>query len=374
MKQRLPAIDWMRGIAMVLMAIDHASAAFNAGRLSTDSFFLYTPGTALPAAQFWTRWITHICAPTFLFLAGTAVALSIAKRLQSGSDAWSIDRHLLTRGLIIAALDPILISLVWYPGQVLLQVLFAIGVSLMLLVPLRRLRTVWLVVIAAGFLAVSEILTGIAIELGGGDATAAGALLLHGGMFRRVVVGYPVLPWLALMVLGFAFGRYLHRVRQKGVALGAVRRMLWIGSAIGFILFLVIRGLNSYGNMLLLRYDNSLIQWLHVSKYPPGLSFVLLQLSIMGIILAIFFKFQELFGERIGSSNPVLVFGQTALFFYVLHILVLEGAARILGVHMRLGLGPAYLAAAAALVVLYPCCLWYRNYKRSHPRSWTRYI
>ncbi len=374
MKPRLPAIDWMRGFVMILMAIDHASAAFNAGRLSTDSFFLYTPGTALPAAQFWTRWITHICAPTFLFLAGTAVALSIAKRLQSGSDAWSIDRHLLTRGLIITALDPILISLVWYPGQVLLQVLFAIGVSLMLMAPLRRLRTVWLVVIAAGFLVVSEIITGVAIELGGGNPTIAGALLFHGGIFRRVVIGYPVLPWLAVMVLGFAFGRHIHQVRQKGVALGEVRRMLWIGSAIGFILFLVIRGLNGYGNMLLLRDDSSLIQWLHVSKYPPSLSFVSLQLAIMGGVLGLLFKFQERFGERMGSSNPILIFGQTALFFYVLHILVLEGAARVLGVHMRLGLGAAYLAAAVVLIVLYPCCLLYRNYKRSHPRSWTRYI
>lgn len=374
MKHRLPAIDWMRGFVMVLMAIDHASAAFNAGRLTTDSFFLYAPGSALPAGQFWTRWITHICAPAFLFLAGAAVALSVAKRMQSGGDAWSIDRYLLTRGLIIAALDPILISLVWYPGQVLLQVLFAIGISLILMVPLRRLSMLWLTVIAVGFLAMSEIFTGLAIKLFGGDPTLAGALLLHGGVFPRIVIGYPVLPWLAIMMLGFAFGRHLHRLREKGAPPGAARKVLWIGAVTGFALFIIIRTLNGYGNMLLLRYDNSLMQWLHLSKYPPSLSFVSLELAIMGFILGLLFKFQERIGARVGSSNPIFVFGQTALFFYVLHILILEVAARLLRVHMQLGLGAAYLAAAAVLIVLYPCCLWYRGYKRAHPESWTRYI
>lgn len=374
MKHRLLPIDWMRGFVMVLMAIDHASVAFNAGRLNTDSYFLYTPGMELPAAQFWTRWITHICAPSFLFLAGTAAALSVGKRVESGHDARSIDRHLLTRGLIIALLDPILISWVWYPGQILFQVLYAIGVSLILMVPLRRLRLVWLVVIAVGFLMASEILTGIAIEVGGGNPTTVGALLLYGGGFKRFVVGYPVLPWLAMMVLGFAFGRYLHRIGRTDSSLGSVRKVLWVGAIIGFVIFLVVRGVNSYGNMLLLRDDNSLIQWIHLSKYPPSLSFVSLQLALMGIILGLFFALQGRFGRGTDSNSPILVFGQTALFFYVFHILLLEIAARVLGVHVRLGLGATYCAAAAVLIVLYPCCRWYRGFKRAHPRSSVRYF
>ena len=74
---RLPALDWLRGIVMILMTVDHASGAFNAGRLMSDSAGMYHPGMPLPAAQFFTRWITHLCAPTFVFLAGAALALSV---------------------------------------------------------------------------------------------------------------------------------------------------------------------------------------------------------------------------------------------------------------------------------------------------------
>ncbi len=163
MKHRYMALDWMRGIVMVLMAVDHASAAFNKGRLFTDSSFFYQPGMELPAPQFFTRWITHICAPTFLFLAGTSLALSVERRQRAGESNTSIDRYLLTRGLIIAALDPILISRFWGYGSVMLQVLFAIGVSLVFMIPLRRVRTAWLLGTSIGFIFFSELLTGVAV-------------------------------------------------------------------------------------------------------------------------------------------------------------------------------------------------------------------
>src|SRR5262245_25298873 len=88
---RLAALDWMRGLVMVLMAIDHASEAFNAGRVFSDSAWMHRPGTPLPAAQFLTRWITHLCAPTFVFLAGASIALSAERRLAKGESARSID-------------------------------------------------------------------------------------------------------------------------------------------------------------------------------------------------------------------------------------------------------------------------------------------
>ncbi|HWB74448.1 MAG TPA: heparan-alpha-glucosaminide N-acetyltransferase domain-containing protein, partial [Nannocystaceae bacterium] len=94
---RLVALDWMRGFVMVLMAIDHASVTFNAGRVSEDSAAMYMGG-ALPAAQFFTRFVTHLCAPTFVVLAGAAAALGVARRP-------GVDRDLLVRGLILIALD-----------------------------------------------------------------------------------------------------------------------------------------------------------------------------------------------------------------------------------------------------------------------------
>lgn len=128
--QRIATIDWMRGLVMVLMVIDHASMAFDAGHLSQDSAMYVDAMTmALPPAEFFTRWITHLCAPTFVFLAGTSLALSIERRVARGMDAWEIDKSILKRGAIIALLDPTIVSL--GSGRLTLQVLLAIGVAMM---------------------------------------------------------------------------------------------------------------------------------------------------------------------------------------------------------------------------------------------------
>ena len=107
---RLPAIDAMRGIVMVLMAMDHASHVFNAGRYARDSSIWYPPGSEIPAAQFLTRWVTHLCAPTFLFLAGFVLALSVAKRQARGDPERTIDGDMIKRGIFILLLDPLWMS------------------------------------------------------------------------------------------------------------------------------------------------------------------------------------------------------------------------------------------------------------------------
>src|SRR5436309_1162194 len=213
---RLPALDWMRGLVMLLMTTDHASGAFNAGRLMTDATWLYRPGTPLPAAQFMTRWISHLCAPTFVFLAGAALALSIERRLQQGESSRRVDRHLLVRGLFLAALDPLWMTWAFVPGNVLLQVMYAIGMSLVCMTFLRRLRTSWLVGLSLGLILSGEALIGLVT---GGHETPPlwVALLLSGGRFPKswlgrnfdLLIAYPLLPWLAIMVLGWVFGRYL---------------------------------------------------------------------------------------------------------------------------------------------------------------------
>jgi uncharacterized membrane protein len=375
MKHRYVALDWMRGIVMVLMAIDHASGAFNKGRLVTDSFFLYQAGMKLPTFQFFTRWITHICAPTFLFLAGTALALSLRRRESAGESNASIDRYLLTRGLLIALLDPILISRFWgYGGSITLQVLYAIGISLILMIPLRRLRTFWLLGTSIVFILVSELVIGALFSLNNNQPSVIGALFIHPGQFPHLLVVYPVFPWLAVMMLGFVFGKTLLRVGDSGSARWSAEKVLLVVGAASLLVFGIVRGLNSYGNMTLLRDDGSLIQWLHVSKYPPSLSFLTLELGLMGIILSLLFRLQGKAGGATRLWNPILVFGQTAFFFYVLHIVSLEVSARALNVHAKMGLGTAYVATMAVLILLYPCCLWYRRYKAAHPGGWARYI
>jgi len=364
----------MRGIVMILMALDHASEAFNKGRLFTDSFALYTAGTKLPALQFFTRWITHICAPTFLFLAGTSLALSSERREKAGEPRGSLDRFLLTRGLLIAALDLVLISPLWGQGSITLQVLYAIGMSFVFMIPLRRLKTAWLFGLSVAFILGGELLTGVLFTFDIRPLSVIGALLIHGGVFPHLMVPYPVFPWLAVMMLGFAFGRGLIAARDDHSVRWSPERLLLVGGAALLVVFGVVRGVNGYGNMLLPRDDCSLIQWLHVSKYPPSLSFYSLELGLMGIVLGLLFRIEKRGGTQARLRNPILVFGQTAFFFYVLHIVILELSARALHLHMKMGLGAAYVATAAVLLFLYPCCLWYRGYKASHPGGWARFV
>src|SRR5581483_11918124 len=224
---RLAALDWMRGLVMILMTVDHASGEFNAGRLMTDGPTLYHAGTPLPAAQFLTRWMTHLCAPTFVFLAGTALALSVDRRRAAGEPAAVVDGFLLRRGLLIAALDPLWMSWVLAPGLILFQVLYAIGGSLVAMVLLRRIDVRWL---AAGALVVvlgGEALIGGALAASGGTPNLAVALLLTGGQFGRLVIAYPLVPWLAIMVLGWCFGRVLPTNAPATVA----RRLVVAGAA-----------------------------------------------------------------------------------------------------------------------------------------------
>lgn len=360
--RRVAALDWMRGIVMVLMAVDHASGAFNGGRLFTDAVWMYEPGTALPAAQFFTRWITHLCAPTFLFLAGTSLAMSVERRRQAGLP---VDGHIAIRGLILIALDVVWMSWVWKMRWIgpLLGVLYGIGGSLLLMIPLRRLPTGWLVALSLALAAGSEAVIRLLAELPALHIPAA--FLVSGGpVGDSILVAYPVVPWLAMMMLGWALGRHL-------AAGGRAEPVLWVAGLAGLALFAVVRGLDGYGNLFLYRDDGSLVQWLHVSKYPPSLSFTALELGLMAIILAALFRL-----ERRVPSPPAwsLVLGQTALFFYFFHVHLLELAAHALGMTKGGGLAHTYLAAAAVVALLFPLCWWYRSYKRAHPDSLARFI
>ena len=359
----------MRGLVMVLMTIDHASGVFNGGRLMTDGIALYQPGTPLPAPQFLTRWITHLCAPTFVFLAGTALGLSVERRLAAGEPAGAVDRFILTRGLFIALLDPLWMSWVFVPGRVLLQVLYAIGGSLVAMVALRRLTTAWLLGLAVVLVVGGEALTGLALIAAGGQPTLPVALLLSGGQFGRLIVAYPLLPWLAMMMLGWGAGRVLRVVEPAR----AERAFAAAGLA-GLALFAAVRGGNGYGNMRLLREDGSIVQWLHVSKYPPSLSFTALELGLMAVCLAAFLHLERRTRADSGPLWVLLVLGQTALFFYLLHVHLLVAAGTILGLAHRCGLGATYAAAVGAIATLYPLCAWYRRYKRARPDGWPRYI
>ena len=420
----MAAIDWMRGLVMVLMAIDHASLAFNGGRLGGDSWYAHEPGSALPAAQFFTRWITHLCAPTFVFLAGTALALSFERRRLAGARDRDLDGHLFKRALVILAFE----LLWWSPFS--LQVLFAIAMGLICMIPLRRLSTRTLLIAALSILFLYEAVFWGIMHLGGitadmirevtnmpvpdgefdqeamSEATARVRNLgwisifnpfFHPGLLVKIGpiplwVQYPFVPWLGMMILGWLLGRYV--VQQSvvppspGVSRSStieapagaqrssmpVERLLVIAGLLALGLFVLFRAWNGYGNMLLLREDFSLVQWLYVSKYPPSLTFALLELGLMALMLSGFFRYQRNLKGPIRNRNPLLVFGQTAFFFYLIHMHILIFSGLALGMFMQQGLGAAYLAALGVLILLYPVCLWFRRFKARRPKGWVRYI
>lgn len=354
---------------MLLMVIDHAGMAFDADHLSTDSVRLYVDHPPLPAFAFFSRWMTHLCAPTFVFLAGTALALSIERRVAAGAGGWEIDRPILIRGALIAVLDPTLISL--FSGRWTLQVLFAIGISMMLMAPLRRLPTPALIAVGLGWLLVGEAITDPLWAQESSWPSPWVAASVAASVSPELKILYPVVPWLSMMVLGWAFGRYLvGRLAEHDIA-GPIKTLLFWGAA-GLLTFGAVRGANAYGNMFLPRFGESWEQWLHVSKYPPSLSFAGLELGLLCVTLALLMWLEPRIGVR--KNGPLLVFGQTAMFFYLAHRMVFETAATWLGLRGFAGLPETYAISAVSLVLLYPACRWYGTFKRAHPTSFLKYF
>jgi len=367
---RIAAIDWMRGFVMVLMIVDHASMAFDASHLDEDSAMY--PGSAssvLPAAEFFTRWMTHICAPTFVFLAGVALALSIERRVAKGVNPVQIDDSLIARGAIIGLLDLTVVSL--GSGKLNLGVLLAIGTSMILLSILRRLPTGLLLALALGWMALGEIVTGW-VWAPPGSAQPLAAFLVANGALPGLAIKYPIIPWLAIMVLGWVFGRHMVQF-DLGKARVAPATVLLVAGIVLLAVFVALRlSPAGYGDMFLPRTSSIWQQWLHVSKYPPSLTYYTLELGLLALGLWVMMKLEPIIGVR--QNGPLLVFGQTAMFFYLAHRLVLEVPATYFGLRDTGNLTTTYVVAAAMLVWLYPACRWYRSLRAAHPNSFLRYL
>jgi uncharacterized membrane protein len=369
--QRITSIDWMRGFVMVIMLIDHVSMAFDKSHelVAMDSARFADAGIiTLPAFAFFTRWIAHICAPTFVLLAGTSLALSVEKRIAKGMSGWDIDKGMLIRGLIIALIDPTLISL--GSGHWNIGVLTAIGLSMMSMALLRRLPTITLLALALGWMIFGELITGIFWHPPGSSSPLAAIFIANYGG-DNLLIHYPVIPWLAMMILGWAFGRHIVQYNAGTKKTTPVKVLLVAGTVL-LIIFVIIRAFNGYGNLWLYRADSSWQQWLHVSKYPPSLTYYGLELGLLALGLALLMKIEPIIGVR--TNGPLLVLGQTAMFYYLLHRLILEIPATYFGLRGFGDISTTYIVWAIMLVPLYYACLWYRDFKKVHSDSFLKYI
>ncbi len=364
--QRLAPLDALRGLIVVLMALDHANH-FVAQRHSSGEYWggpfpVYSPAYN-DALAFLTRLVTHLCAPGFFFLMGASMVLFARSRRERGWDKWHVASHFLLRGGLLIALQFMLVNRAWElsPGgwtpQAYAGVLFALGGAMVLGGGLLWLEPPALLALSAALMLGTELLTPDAGMWYHPYGAVSRLLLIPGGT-RELWVNYPILPWLGLATFGMAFGHWLvdepRRAFERGLRLGSV-----------FVLaFLVLRALGGFGNIRP-RAGNTWIDFLNVVKYPPSITFNLLTMGLNLVVLGLFAHIEE---HARRPLEALRVLGRTPLFFYLAHLFLYAGMAHLLtpGGTSIPGMVPYWLLG---LLILYPACLWYGRLKQRHPAS-----
>lgn len=367
---RLQFIDFARGVVMAIMAWDHVSNFWNELHHGGEGIL----GRAPPFENllwFLERFVSHVCAPTFIFLAGTVLALSVAKRLNRGQSQTSVSIHMIKRGLVLLVLEVLLVTSAfgtswWYFG-----VIACIGVCLIIFSVYRRLPLVVILTIS-----IIIVLNHSFLNLDFIPNNTAW------GWYARVIIHepnygwwpyiglYPIIPWIGVMGLGWSFGGFLASMNPERII--KLKIPLALTGIASIILFFLVRWGNGYGN-LLRRPGNTVIDWLYVSKYPPSLAFLLWTLGWMCIYLATGLAFQNQSWFNKGITGVLLTFGRNPLFFYLTHLWLYRLRLPTL---RRPGPPPPFylemwqtlLLWLVGLVVLWQLCIRYEKLKRAHPR------
>jgi uncharacterized membrane protein len=373
MKKRLPFIDFARGLVMILMAWDHASYFWNPLRRANEGLMGMRP--AFPnLGQFLLRFITHYAAPTFVFLAGTALALSTARRLERGESQASISLHLIIRGVVLLLFELVLVSTAFELPHLYFGVIACIGLSLILFSLIRRLPPVIILIASAALIVAAPLLSFDWIPYG---ANAPGwhylrVILAEARWDLEPYVGlYPLIPWIGVMGIGWWFGVFLGRRDEASIKRLALPLLLAGLTLIG--LWFVVRLVNGYGN-LLPRKGTTLEGWLYMSKYPPSLAFLLWSLGGMCLFLALGIVLQDRPGFTKGVMGVVIDFGQVPLFFYLVHLWLYRLSFLLLSGVIKRGTVTALAIYVIGLGLLWALCVQYGRLKGQHPRSVLQYV
>ena len=384
---RLDSVDLLRGLVMLIMALDHTRDFFH----SAAPFFDPTDLSKATPALFLTRWITHFCAPVFVFLAGTGAFLSRARGKSRRDLSW----FLLTRGAWLILLEVTLVRLGWMfdfsYGYVFVQVIWALGWSMILLaglihLPLRVIAGLGLLLIVGHnlldrFTAASfgrwRALWLILHEPG---TLHTGAPFPGGFTFD---VRYPLIPWLGVMAVGYAFGRLLELPDER-------RRKTLYRLGLGLtVAFVIIRATNLYGDPRPWAVQQSplytFFSFINCEKYPPSLLYLLMTLGPAIALLPLLERWPG------ALARFVTTFGRVPLFYYLLHIFLLHLLAvvfniarygRRIGEVFANGLPPdygfnlliVYAVWLGAILVLYPPCRWWARLKARRRSAWLSYL
>jgi uncharacterized membrane protein len=388
--QRLDSVDRLRGLVMVLMALDHTKGYFLGIHFDPLNLTQTTP------AIFFTRWISHLCAPTFMFLAGAGAYLAGRRGKTKPQLAW----FLLTRGLWIVFLELTLVRLSWTFDPDLsgnnAGVLWAIGWSMVALAGLVFLPTWAVAAFGIAMIAGHNLLDDV-------DPARFGALsplweILHRKeMFRqegpleffggriKFSTQYPLIPWIGVMAAGYGFGSLL--LREP-----AARQRLLVVLGTGLcVAFVVVRGINVYGDPDLWSAQRdgtfTVLSFLNCHKYPPSLCYLLMTLGPALLLLAFFERAPH------APGRPLLIFGRVPMFFYLIHIPLIHC---LMAAVAYARYGPPVLPALfqgqplpddwgyslpvvygiwlGILLVLYLPCRWFAGVKARRRDAWLSYI
>ena len=382
-RPRLESVDLLRGAVMVVMVLDHVRDYFMNTQVDPTDLAATSP------ALFFTRWITHFCAPTFVFLAGVGAGLS-ASREKSRRE---LSVFLLTRGAWLIVLEQVVAALgVFFaimPG-VLALILWAIGWSMIVLAALIHLPRAAVGAIGVGMIALHNLLDGV--QVGGTGAAAILWRVLHvpgvqplpGGLI--LLVGYPLIPWVGVMASGFAFAPVLlaHPTRRRRVLLG-----LGLAMIAGFV---ALRATNAYGDPRPWTPQPTPIftalSFLNCQKYPPSLLFLLMTLGPAILALACLDR-----GLGGWPGRVLRTFGRVPLFYYVLQWPIAHGLAvafEVLRGHpvgwmfrfppfqappgYGYGLATTYLMWLVVVAILYYPSRWFADLKRRRRDAWLSYF
>jgi uncharacterized membrane protein len=407
---RIQSIDLLRGIIMAIMALDHVRDFFTHLRFQPEDM------ANTYAGLFFTRWITHFCAPVFFFLAGTGAYFYGRSRTKA-----EVIRFLWTRGLVLMVMEFTIMWFAWtfrLPGPaVVMIVIWALGLSMVILsllirLPLNLLAAFSLIVIAGHNLLdkVTPAMFGKANWLW---------LILHQQGFYAIgsqpagpnlpplgfFVAYPVMPWFAVMGAGYALGAIYAKPAEER------RKMLFRIGLVAIVLFCVLRVTNIYGNAappqnpqfglgsegpfaVQATVEKTVIKFLNVHKYPPSLDFLLMTLGPALIFLSLADKFQ--FKGLLGKiAHPFHVIGRVPMFYYICHLYLIHVLAIVTALafgqpykwllHGGFFTGPTpqgyghnlpfiWFIWALTVTILYFPCRWYAQYKATHKAKWLSYI
>jgi len=381
-KQRINSIDIVRGIVMIIMALDHvrdymSNAQFNPLDLSKTT-----------AIFFFTRWITHLCAPTFIFLSGASAYLSLSKK-KTKKEA---SLFLLTRGLWLLLLELTIISFGWQFDigfhTIFAQVIWVIGWSMIVLSALIYLKPMYVGLFGLILIFGHNTLDFIKADSFGN--AKVWWMLLHETNFYQInhyesiFVLYPLVPWVGVMAAGYAFGT-LFKLEP------AARRALFIKTGIGcLLLFTVLRYFNIYGDPTPWQpqavWWKNILAFINCQKYPPSLLYILMTLGISITALGLL----EYSNNKL--TRFFMVYGRVPFFYYLLHIYLVHGTAFIIEISKGLStqavasIGPSslgahgfnlagvYLIWLCIVLVLYFPCRWYMRLKQRRNDWWLSYL